>query len=232
VQTTVDILRELVNSLTFLSTATLLMQLLAFGGACHVAIVSKKNGWWLLALGIALVTLRRSMDMSAEQAAYLLALHAVTMLTGVTLIFKSYKEDIDGLVELANRVPNMVAIMDAQGEPVYLNQRWRDFAGIGLEGMRHGGWNRLIHPDDLDEAAKAWNHSLSAGTSMEVDTRFRSESGGYRWFLCRAFPIRSCQGAVVRWYASSTDIHERKEGTLWLAKKAEEIASGRKAAKP
>lgn len=219
---------EIVNSLTFLSVATLLVQMLAFGGACHVAVISRKNGWWWLAAGIALVTMRRAMDLNEEQGSYLIAAHAVIILVGITSIFRSYSLEIDGLVELANTVPNMVAITDAAGESIFINRRWEAFTGMAVTDMQHGGWKRIVHPDDLERVATAWEHSLVTAEPFETDVRFRSEDGRYRWFLSRAFPIRCRRGIVVRWYASCTDIHQRKEGTLWLDRKAAEVSEGRK----
>lgn len=227
--TAVDTLCELVNNLTFLFTVTLLVQLMAFGGACHIAVVSKKCGWWFLAAGIALITLRRVVSLNEVQASYLILFHAAIVLAGITLIFKCYSNEVDGLTELANSVPNMVTITDAAGEPIFLNKRWRHYTGLALVAMQERMWENIIHPDDLEEVVRAWNHALATAEPFEMDLRIRGENGRYRWFLSRAYPLRCRRGKVVRWYASCTDIHERKEGTLWLMRKAEEVSVGKTA---
>lgn len=231
VNLTAAILLDALNTLTCLFGATLLVQLLALGGACHIAVVSRKKGWWLLAAGTALIMTRRGFDLNAEQGAYIIAIHASATLVGIALIFRAYTEEIDGLVELANSVPNMVAITDGKGEPLFLNQRWRSYTGLSIASMSNRGWASVIHPDNLQGVIKAWDHSLETGSPFEMDIQFRGEDGQYRWFLSRAFPIRGKRGVIVRWYASNTDIHERKEGTLWLDRKSAEVNAGRKTCK-
>src|SRR5262249_20190217 len=36
------------------------------------------------------------------------------------------------------------------------------------------------------------------------------KTGGYRWFLGRALPVRDAAGAVVRWFGTCTDIDDQK----------------------
>ncbi len=40
--------------------------------------------------------------------------------------------------------------------------------------------------------------------------RIRHTDGEYRWFLCRAVPLRDNRGKAVKWYGAATDIQERK----------------------
>ena len=40
--------------------------------------------------------------------------------------------------------------------------------------------------------------------------RIRRTDGEYRWFLCRAVPLRDKRGKVVKWYGVATDIEDRK----------------------
>jgi signal transduction histidine kinase len=56
----------------------------------------------------------------------------------------------------------------------------------------------------------AWGRALAEGTDYEIEVRNRCRDGGYRWFLTRARPVRDAQGAVIEWYGSTTDIHDRK----------------------
>jgi signal transduction histidine kinase len=40
--------------------------------------------------------------------------------------------------------------------------------------------------------------------------RIRRADGEYRWFLCRAVPLRDKRAKVVKWYGAATDIQDRK----------------------
>jgi formate hydrogenlyase transcriptional activator len=45
---------------------------------------------------------------------------------------------------------------------------------------------------------------------FEIEQRARHKDGQYRWFLIRYNPFRDEQGRLVRWYATGTDIDDRK----------------------
>jgi len=47
---------------------------------------------------------------------------------------------------------------------------------------------------------------------FEYEQRIRRSDGHYRWFLIQYNPVRDSEGRVLRWYATATDIDERKQG--------------------
>ncbi len=53
--------------------------------------------------------------------------------------------------------------------------------------------------------------ALSGDKPFENEQRMRGGDGLYRWFLFRFNPVRDQEGRVLRWYATGTDIHERKQ---------------------
>ena len=52
--------------------------------------------------------------------------------------------------------------------------------------------------------------ALPAVLPFELELRARRKDGQYRWFLVRYNPLRDDQGNVLRWYATATDIDDRK----------------------
>src|SRR5205814_2551560 len=51
----------------------------------------------------------------------------------------------------------------------------------------------------------------------QIEYRFKDcKTGGYRWFLGRATPIRDESGAIIRWFGTSTDIDEQKRAAETL----------------
>jgi formate hydrogenlyase transcriptional activator len=44
-----------------------------------------------------------------------------------------------------------------------------------------------------------------------LELRARRRDGQYRWFLVRYNPLRDEQGRILRWYATGTDIEDRKQ---------------------
>jgi formate hydrogenlyase transcriptional activator len=52
--------------------------------------------------------------------------------------------------------------------------------------------------------------ALGRGVPFEIEQRARRKDGQYRWFLIRYNPFRDEHGNLIRWYATGTDIDDRK----------------------
>jgi len=111
---------------------------------------------------------------------------------------------------LTNAMPQMVWATRPDGHHDYYNAQWYRFTGVP-EGTTDGeGWSNMFHPDDQDRAWSRWRHSLSTGEPYEIEYRLRHRSGGYRWVLGRALPVRGEDGAITRWIGTCTDIDSAK----------------------
>ena len=127
---------------------------------------------------------------------------------------------------MAELMPQLVWSTTADGYHDYFNARWYAFTGMprphepGGEGEVAQGWNwkEFLHPDDYDRAQRVWARSLATGEPYEIEYRFRElATGGYRWFLGRALPVRDASGAIVRWFGTCTDIDEAKQNEAALS---------------
>jgi PAS domain S-box-containing protein len=78
------------------------------------------------------------------------------------------------------------------------------------EDLLGWGWSNSVHPEDRDRAVQNWREAVAAGRLFEQEIRLPDSHGNYRWFLARAVPLRDDAGAVLRWYGTLTDIHDRK----------------------
>ena len=112
---------------------------------------------------------------------------------------------------LANTVPIVVWTAKPDGLLDYINQRWYDRNDISMDKALGSGWSQSVHPDDLANAWKVWNHSLTTGEPYQVEFRVADMTGNYRWYLVRALPLRDDKGEILKWYGSNTDISEQKE---------------------
>jgi PAS domain S-box-containing protein len=112
---------------------------------------------------------------------------------------------------LADFIPQLVWITDPTGFHLYFNQRWVDYTGYTLaDSVGPDMWNNLLHPDDRARARQVWGHSLATGDNYEIEYRFKSKDGDYRWFLGQASPRRDESGAIVTWFGTCTDVHDQK----------------------
>ncbi|OON68733.1 PAS domain-containing protein [Hymenobacter sp. CRA2] len=152
---------------------------------------------WVRATG------RASFDAARTQA-----LRFVGTITDVSDA-KRLDAEYRSVVEL---IPQMVWLTDPEGFHTFFNQRWIDYTGYTVaQSQGTEMWNNLLHPDDQARARQIWSHSLATGADYEIEYRFKSKDGGYRWFLGLAKPIRDEQGQIVQWFGTCTDIGEQKQ---------------------
>ncbi len=111
---------------------------------------------------------------------------------------------------IADAMPQLVWSTLPDGYHDYFNQRWYEFTGMTPGSTMGEVWNDLLHPDDRARAARRWQNSLDTGEPYEIEYRFKSADGAYRWFIGRAMPIRDRSGRIERWFGTCTDIHDKK----------------------
>jgi PAS domain S-box-containing protein len=112
--------------------------------------------------------------------------------------------------QIADTMPQMVWVARPDGYHEYYNRRWYDYIGAKPEESAGAGWNTPLHPADQPLAIDRWQHSLRTGEPYEIEYRFRSKEGDYRWFLGRALPVRDEAGQITQWFGTCTDIEESK----------------------
>jgi formate hydrogenlyase transcriptional activator len=130
---------------------------------------------------------------------------------------QAYRE----LRQLVDFLPQHVIVLDAKGALVQANQMMLDYVGHTLEEMQGPGTDervkRDVHPDDLERSRSERQNGLSKGAPFEIEKRLLGKDGRYRWFLFRYKPMLNEEGAVLSWYATATDIEDRKRTESLLA---------------
>lgn len=110
---------------------------------------------------------------------------------------------------LADSLPQLVWTAGPDGVVDYYNSRVADYGGwMGPDGGYD--WQPLVHPEDLEGTLAAWAAASAAGREYEHEHRVQMADGGYRWHLSRALPLRDREGAIVKWFGTATDVHERR----------------------
>jgi PAS domain S-box-containing protein len=123
---------------------------------------------------------------------------------------RKLKESERHFRDLADSMPHLVWIARPDGHHVYFNRRWYEELGISAEQSIGEGWMDHLHPEDRERCSSLWRQCVASGEDYHIEYRFRTASGEYRWYLGRAVPVRGADGAIMRWYGSCTDIHDRK----------------------
>ncbi|HWO28739.1 MAG TPA: sigma 54-interacting transcriptional regulator, partial [Candidatus Acidoferrum sp.] len=111
---------------------------------------------------------------------------------------------------IVDSIAGLVAMMTAEGEVEFVNNRVLEYFGKTLEELKGWATSDAVHPNDLPRVVAAWRQSVETGDPYDVDHRLRSAEGEYRWFHIRGLPVRDTEGRIVRWYNLLTDIDERR----------------------
>ncbi len=111
---------------------------------------------------------------------------------------------------MAESMPQKIFTARPNGDVDYFNPQWSEFTGLPFEEMRDWRWTQFVHPDDVEENVRRWQHSIDTGETFYFEHRFRAADGVYRWHVSRTIPMRDAKGNITMWIGSSTDIDEQK----------------------
>jgi diguanylate cyclase (GGDEF)-like protein/PAS domain S-box-containing protein len=120
-------------------------------------------------------------------------------------------------VELNPQIPWTA---DPHGNVLDMSPRWGELTGMPPEESLGQGWATALHPDDLPIAAQHWSDAVASRSPVDVEYRLCFTDGSYRWFRARATPRLGKDGALIRWYGTVEDIHDKKlaeERLRWAA---------------
>src|SRR5467141_987190 len=121
------------------------------------------------------------------------------------------RQDEREIRRITDAIPDTIVIQGPDGTPIYANQAVLDYSGFTMEDVVASDFRvRLFHPEDLERLREERQAALSRGLPFDIEQRARRKDGQYRWFLIRYHPFRDDQGRLVRWYATGTDIDDRK----------------------
>lgn len=127
---------------------------------------------------------------------------------------------------LADTIPQLVWMATPDGHAFWYNQRWYDYTGTSLRMMQRNGWRQVHHPEHEERVLASFQRSLDSGEPWQDTFPLRGRSGGFRWFLSRAVPVRSPDGNISMWFGTNTDVTEQfeVEAKLQAAKTEAEAA--------
>jgi formate hydrogenlyase transcriptional activator len=121
------------------------------------------------------------------------------------------RQDERELRRITDAIAQTIVVQSPDGVPIYANQAVLDYTGLSIEDVTASDFRaRIFHPEDLERQREERQAALSRGVPFEIEQRALRHDGQYRWFLIRYNPFHDEQGRLVRWYATGTDIEDRK----------------------
>lgn len=121
---------------------------------------------------------------------------------------KKFEDEFKSFEAICDSLPHIVWSSDAQGRIDYWSKAWYDFSGLSEEESMGHGWRSAVHPDDVSEILGTYTHAMNVRTETDTQYRCRRKDGEYRWVHARASPRRNKEGEVIRWYGTTTDVHD------------------------
>ncbi|OSZ81074.1 hypothetical protein CAP36_07510 [Chitinophagaceae bacterium IBVUCB2] len=129
---------------------------------------------------------------------------------------KKIEESEKRFRSLTESIPQLIWETDENGNALFASGKWLEYTGIRPAGEAE--WRSMIHPDDFEENANTWSHSLATGEIYRSDVRVRSKDGNYRWHAIIGEPVFDKDNKIIKWVGAFTDIHTEKAFTQELEK--------------
>jgi len=114
--------------------------------------------------------------------------------------------------QIIDAIAQTVTVLDPDGTALYANRSVLEFTGLTMEAVLAPDFRTVFfHPDDVERLRSERQLALSRGLPFENEQRARRKDGEYRWFLVQYRPVKDEDGRILRWYATGTDIHYRRQ---------------------
>lgn len=127
---------------------------------------------------------------------------------------KSAQDNEARFRSLTEVMPQLIWIVDAEGQAIFLNNNWSRITSTKLEDNLGYGWLNVIHPEDRVTAVLGWKTAIKNSTIYEAEYRIKMSNGLYRWHIARGIPIKNDDGIVERWVGTTTDIEVHKNARV------------------
>ena len=101
--------------------------------------------------------------------------------------------------------PVGVFYTDANGDCLYVNEKWCEIAGMSAKQAEGQGWINALHPDDKERIFEKWNESTQSGKPFKLEYRFQ-QAGKVRNVLGQAIAEQGSDGEIVGYVGTITDI--------------------------
>ena len=126
---------------------------------------------------------------------------------------------------MTETIPEMLWSATPNGAIDYCNARLLDYTGFAAGEVIGLGWTKLLHPDDVDRAAREWMSCVASGAPYRVEVRmFYAADRSYRWCVTNARPLLGPEGRILKWHGTVVDMHEWKQAQEELRNTQAELA--------
>lgn len=107
---------------------------------------------------------------------------------------------------LSEASPALIWYDDAEGNCVYVNQRYVEFSGKSREELEGCGWQLALHPDDGNTYLEEFRRARKEQRPFRARVRVKRNDGRWRWLESHAQPLFGKDGMFLGHVGVSSDI--------------------------
>jgi PAS domain S-box-containing protein len=114
---------------------------------------------------------------------------------------------------LADHAPMFIWMVDEHAKITYANKELLEFLDIPdyNEVAVQGGWERVTHPEDIQNVFQAYLNALTNKTEYSVEARlFHAEKNQYEWFLFKGTPRYVAGHTFAGFIGTAVSINQQK----------------------
>jgi formate hydrogenlyase transcriptional activator len=112
---------------------------------------------------------------------------------------------------IIDAIPQLIVAIGPDGKFLNANQAVLEYTGLTKEEISSQNFGDAFHPEDTERLHEQREAAILRGVPFEYERRVRHRDGQYRWLLIQYNPVRDDHGNLIRWYATGTDIDDRKQ---------------------
>lgn len=113
--------------------------------------------------------------------------------------------------EVVRAAADAIMLVNAHGQVVYANSRWRDILGVEGGELQGGTVGPLAHPDDREGALQAYERALQGERILGHLVRARHRDGSWRELSLSLSPVRGENGEITGVLGIAHDVTEERE---------------------
>jgi len=117
---------------------------------------------------------------------------------------------------IADSTPVVMWVTSLDRTRSFVNRAYVDFLGITYEEAVRFDWRQIIHPDDADQIVAASIAGEASLQPFELQGRYRTSGGQYRWLRSISQPRFDDKGALTGFIGVAHDITFAKEAEAAL----------------
>ena len=121
------------------------------------------------------------------------------------------RQDEEELRGIIDAIPQTIVVLGPEGRAINANRTTLDYTGLSMDEVRAPTFReRVFHAEDVERLRTERGEALGRGLPFSFEQRARRRDGRFRWFLVQYNPLLDENGHILRWYATGTDIDDRK----------------------